>query len=95
MFDESPDYLLVALGGTETPDAQRQVDATHEAGTPDTETPQEDEAHEVPAQLVVHTDYRKAMQEAAEDRKMLFIYFHERRPTAAQTCLRARDAGRY
>ena len=40
--------------------------------------------HDVPAELVVHTDYQKAMKEAAEDRKMLFIYFHERRPTAAQ-----------
>jgi len=33
---------------------------------------------------VVHTDYREAMREATEDRKLLFIYFHETRPDAAQ-----------
>ncbi len=31
-----------------------------------------------------HTDYQKAMQEAAESRKMLFIYFHDTRMTAAR-----------
>lgn len=61
--------------------ANAEVAATTE---PETAGQQEDEEHDVPAQLVVHTDYRKAMKEAAEDRKMLFIYFHERRPTAAQ-----------
>ena len=34
--------------------------------------------------LVIHSDYQKAMKEAVEDRKMLFIYFHEPNPTAAQ-----------
>jgi hypothetical protein len=37
-----------------------------------------------PVPQTVHTDYKAAMDEAAEDRKMLFIYFHERRPNAAQ-----------
>ena len=37
-----------------------------------------------PAGLVIHTDYQKAMKEAAEDRKMLFIYFHDPNPSAAQ-----------
>ncbi len=32
---------------------------------------------------IIHTDYEKAMKEAAEDRKMLFIYFHERHGDAA------------
>ncbi len=31
-----------------------------------------------------HTDYEKAMREAVEDRKMLFIFFHDIHPTAAQ-----------
>jgi hypothetical protein len=39
--------------------------------------------HEPVAQTV-YTDYRAAMQVASEDRKMLFIYFHERWPNAAQ-----------
>jgi hypothetical protein len=37
-----------------------------------------------PTAQAVHTDYRKAMQEAAEDRKMLFIYFYEPGPNAAR-----------
>jgi hypothetical protein len=37
-----------------------------------------------PASQVVHTNYQKAMKEAAEDRKMLFIYFHDHRHTAAR-----------
>jgi hypothetical protein len=32
----------------------------------------------------IHTDYQKAMQEATESRKMLFIYFHDPRMTAAR-----------
>ncbi len=83
-FDQSPDYLVVALAGEEPSEARQQADTAEAAATPEPEILEQDEAHEVPAQLVVHTDYRKAMQEAAEDRKMLFIYFHERRPTAAQ-----------
>ena len=39
--------------------------------------------HEPVAQTV-YTDYRAAMKEATEDRKMLFVYFHERWPNAAQ-----------
>jgi hypothetical protein len=39
--------------------------------------------HEPVAQTV-HTDYKQAVKEAAEDRKMLFIYFHESHPNAAQ-----------
>ena len=35
-------------------------------------------------EIVVHTDYREAMKEAVEDRKMLFIYFHEPQLTAAR-----------
>ncbi|HEX3726551.1 MAG TPA: hypothetical protein VHV08_09930, partial [Pirellulales bacterium] len=36
-----------------------------------------------PAPAVVHTDYGKAFREAAEDRKLLFIYFYESSPNAA------------
>ncbi|MBI3837103.1 MAG: hypothetical protein HY288_04110 [Planctomycetia bacterium] len=55
---------------------------------PASPTPGESAADEelapVPAGLVVHTDYREAMQEAAEDCKMLFIYFHEPGQNAAR-----------
>jgi hypothetical protein len=72
----------------ETSDAPQQAEPAHpavaESTGPESADQPEGEDHEVPAQLVVHTDYRKAMKEAAEDRKMLFVYFHERRPTAAQ-----------
>jgi hypothetical protein len=44
----------------------------------------EDEVAAASESLAVYTDYREAMKEAVEDRKMLFIYFHETRPTAAQ-----------
>ncbi len=37
-----------------------------------------------PVALVVHTDYKQAMKEAAEDRKMLLIYFYETRTNAAR-----------
>ena len=64
--------------------AKPAIAAVAEFTEPETAGQNEDEEHEVPVQLVVHSDYRKAMKEAAEDRKMLFIYFHERRATAAQ-----------
>lgn len=51
--------------------------------TPDSVIPV-DELVAGPAAQVVHTNYQKAMKEASEDRKMLFIYFHDHRPTAAQ-----------
>ncbi len=37
-----------------------------------------------PVPQTVFTDYKAAMDEAAEDRKLLFIYFHESWPNAAQ-----------
>ena len=37
-----------------------------------------------PVPHVVHTNYREALREATESRKLLFIYFHEIRPDAAQ-----------
>lgn len=55
---------------------------------PPTETPDSvipaDEIVAGPAAQVVHTNYQKAMKEASEDRKMLFIYFHDQQPTPAQ-----------
>ena len=38
----------------------------------------------VPADWTVHDDYRRAMQEATEDRKMLLIYFYDRTANTAQ-----------
>lgn len=37
-----------------------------------------------PAAQVVHTNYGKAMREATEDRKMLFVYFYDKQLTAAR-----------
>jgi hypothetical protein len=53
------------------------------AETPDSIIPV-DEIVAGPAAQVVHTNYQKAMKEASEDRKMLFIYFHDSQPTAVQ-----------
>jgi hypothetical protein len=44
--------------------------------------------HEPVAQTV-HTDYKEAVMEAAEDRKLLFIYFHEPWPNSAQRAFEA------
>jgi hypothetical protein len=62
-----------------------------QASVPD-ESPQPDspsqahvlEAAGEPTALVVHTDYKKAMTEAAQSRKLMFIYFHDPRMTAAR-----------
>jgi hypothetical protein len=48
------------------------------------ESPVANERAPEPADQVVHTDYREAMQEAVEDRKMLFIYFYEPGQNAAR-----------
>lgn len=40
---------------------------------------------DLPTAPVVHTDYRKAMNEAVESRKMLFVYFYNPKMTAART----------
>jgi hypothetical protein len=48
------------------------------------ESPDVDDPEPEPAGKVVLTDYRKAMQEAVEDRKMLFIYFCEPVQNAAR-----------
>ncbi|HEX5445468.1 MAG TPA: hypothetical protein VFW87_16700 [Pirellulales bacterium] len=41
-------------------------------------------APQAPVAQTVHTDYRKAMDEAVESHKMLFIYFYDPRMTAAR-----------
>jgi hypothetical protein len=43
-----------------------------------------DDASPVPSAQVVHTDYQKAMSEAAQSRKLLFIYFYDPKMTAAR-----------
>jgi hypothetical protein len=45
---------------------------------------------EKPDQPVVHTDYQKAMQEAIDSRKMLFIYFYDPRMTQARMAFETR-----
>lgn len=47
----------------------------------------------VPGEVVVFTDYHKAMKEATEDRKLLFIYFHDRQPDAAQRAFEKETLG--
>jgi hypothetical protein len=44
-----------------------------------------DETLDAPTAPVVHTDYAKAMSEAVESRKMLFIYFFDPRVNPART----------
>jgi hypothetical protein len=41
-------------------------------------------AKDQPVAQTVHTDYKKAMSEAAQSRKMLFVYFHEPGRTPAR-----------
>jgi hypothetical protein len=48
--------------------------------------------HEPVAQTV-HTDYKQAVNEAAEDRKLLFVYFHETHPNAAQRAFESNTLG--
>jgi hypothetical protein len=43
-----------------------------------------EEVIDKPASPVVHTDYRKAMEEAADSHKLLFIYFYDPQMTAAR-----------
>jgi hypothetical protein len=47
----------------------------------------------VQGEVVVHTDYAKATKEAAEDGKLLFIYFHDPRPNAAQRAFEKETLG--
>ncbi|MEX2111878.1 MAG: hypothetical protein WD845_01755 [Pirellulales bacterium] len=78
--DESTQAVAIPPAG---PDP---VVATAEAAgepAPSTLNPTAAAPHEPVAQTV-HTDYKEAVTEAAEDRKLLFVYFHESRPNAAQ-----------
>ncbi len=77
------DTQSAAAVSPEDPDP---VVATAEAAgepAPATLNPTAAAPHEPVAQTV-HTDYKQAVKEAAEDRKLLFIYFHEPWPNAAQ-----------
>lgn len=66
------------------PDGQVPAQSSVTAEPPqEQETPPVEEIASKPAQPVVHDDYLKAMKEATEDRKLLFIYFHDRTPNAA------------
>jgi hypothetical protein len=52
--------------------------------TGEPQSPVAEPVSRAPAEWTVHDDYLQAMKEAAEDRKLLLIYFHERTPNAAQ-----------
>ena len=43
-----------------------------------------DETSRAPTAQVVHTDYQKAMSEAAQSRKLLFVYFYDPQMAAAR-----------
>ena len=51
---------------------------------PDDAPPEPEATPAGPAALVWHTDYRKAMDEAVAQKKMLFIFFHDPVQTAAR-----------
>ncbi len=88
--------LLAAADGAETRSADtpriedelRSTDAPRStsdtrSGTSEKNTSLERKST-VPSDWTVHDDYRRAMQEASEDRKMLLIYFYDRTPNTAQ-----------
>jgi hypothetical protein len=69
----------------DAPAAGPAVAAAEAAGEPAAPSlaPAAETPHE-PVPQTVFTDYKAAMQEAVDDRKMLFVYFHEKRANAAQ-----------
>lgn len=82
-----------ADGTTETPSRDGQATASSEfaadkrpAAAAQSDSPSQplDETPGEPTAPVVHTDYNKAMQEAVQSRKMMFIYFYDPRMTAAR-----------
>lgn len=66
-------------GLAKVPDGQAHAQPLPVADAPAAET-----HSPLPAELVVHTDYVKAIREAREDHKLLFIYFYENHPNAAR-----------
>ena len=74
--------LTVSPMPPETPEAL--IEKPQVSPTP-LESPVANEPEPESDDQVVHTDYRKAMQEAVEDRKMLFIYFYEPKQNAARS----------
>jgi hypothetical protein len=61
-----------------------QLAASGKAADLPTPLPTADEAADQPTATIAHTDYRKAMTEAVESRKMLFIYFYDPQMTPAR-----------
>ncbi len=65
------------------PDGQTPADPAGETVDEGTTPPATQQVAAKPVEQVIHTDYKAAMDEAAEDRKMLLIYFHEGDQNAA------------
>ncbi len=65
------------------PDGQTPADPARETVDEGTTPPATQQVAATPVEQVIHTDYKAAMEEAAEDRKMLLIYFHEGDQNAA------------
>jgi hypothetical protein len=97
-FDSQPQphgLLLAAADASHagSPKSDKPTGAVRSSVAP-TSTSDEPTAHDkdrplerrfaVPADWTVHDNYRRAMQEATEDRKMLLIYFYDRTPNTAQ-----------
>jgi hypothetical protein len=80
-----------ALSPTELDPAVETAEAVGEPAPPRL-NPTAPAPHEPVAQTV-HTDYKQAVEEAAEDRKMLFIYFHEAHANAAQRAFESQTLG--
>ncbi|MEX0978222.1 MAG: hypothetical protein WDZ48_05195, partial [Pirellulales bacterium] len=65
--------------GQTTPPAELATETSPAAAIPPL-----DETARGPTAQVVHTDYQKAMSEAAQSRKLLFVYFYDPQMTAAR-----------
>jgi hypothetical protein len=85
-------FDIEVLGLRQVPDGQAVASAS---SRPPDDSDDEAAAAEQPSEWVVHDDYRRAMAEAAEDRKMLFIYFHEPKPNAASRAFEAETLAKF
>jgi hypothetical protein len=80
-----PPVLETKTSMTLGPQHDGQVSADRELARLELRRPREVPAVAVePTASTIHTDYQKAMQEAHESRKMLFVYFYDTNMTAAR-----------
>lgn len=75
---------------SDSPDGQDAAAKRNAQGTATTAGHSTDESSDEPTAQVVHTDYKKAMTEASQSRKMLFVYFHDPGMTAARQAFEQR-----